>query len=188
MDTKRTTTSIALSVIIAFALAATPVRGKASCGFGIAPDYADINEIVMTQTGCGSTLTPGAPPSIECSKFWAGFEAGSNTEYSQFNLEHGVGDFHLAVTLDDARKVLRKDNFFLLNPPIQEVPTDTAVATISVWRCATTTSLNVYSSTQQAASPTDNQTQTLFDDLRSLIGHATKTRLDENPHKLFDAF
>jgi hypothetical protein len=180
--------SIILSILLTLLLAAVPTSIEAKCGFGIAPSYADIDEIVLTQTGCGSTLTPGTPITIECSKFWARFEAGTDTEYSQFNLEHSVGDFHLAATLADARKILQNDSFFLLNPPAQEVPTDVAVMTITVWRCATTTSLKVYSSFQQAAPPTDSETESLFNDLRILIANSQKTRLDESPHKLFDTF
>ncbi|HEY1975766.1 MAG TPA: hypothetical protein VGG89_04455 [Candidatus Baltobacteraceae bacterium] len=136
--------------------------------------------MIVTQTGCGSTLTPGTPDALRCSKFWVEFGKPDGTEYSQFNLENGVGDFHLSASVEDARKVLAADRFFELNPPAQQVPTDTALATVTVHRCATTVSLKIYSEPQ--ASPSDAQTNRLLDDLRKLVRMSTEKRLDTNPH------
>ena len=180
--------NMACMVALALLLFIPPTAAIASCGTGQIPGPGDVTDIIVTQTGCGSTLTPGPALNLDCSKFWFVLVKGSYVEYSQYNLENEVGDYSLANSLfSAARNILSVNDFFNLNPPPQKVPTDTALMAISVWYCSSERSIKVYSFPQVAPAP-EPQVAKLFSELRNLIAKAAKTKLDANPHDLPETF
>ncbi len=180
-----------IAVAITLIVFLIPMSAEAKCGYGLPPDYDDVTQVILTQTGCGSTLTPGSPLTLACSRYWAAFSDDLDTlpkevNYSQYNLENAVGAYRLAVSMVDAKRILNRNHFYALNPPVQDVPTDTAVATISVTRCAITTSLKVYMPPAKPA--IEPQVTTLFNDFRSLIANAAKKQITEKPEVPYDGF
>jgi hypothetical protein len=174
-----------------------PVAANAKCGTGNALSYGDIDAVMFTQNGCKSTIqdadvsalrSPARPrrwyvSAFDCSTFWVLFwnngREDVTTTYSQYNLKNAVGMFDLSATLDDARTLLDRDQFYDLNPDSLMI-TDTARAVLSVKRCGVITRIRSYNLPGSALGQ-DAPTVKLFDDFRALIAGASRERISSVP-------
>lgn len=179
-DVKRPLKMASFALMLSLLL--SPCAAVAKCGTGQPATYDDVDWVIISQTGCGSTLTPGTPDTLACSRFWTDFSVSSATEYSQFNLEKAKGTYQLSASLVDARKILERDDFYRLSPPGEPGLTDQTTATASVRRCGVATAVTLWASTSDPA------TMKLFDDFRALIGNSRKKMTDENPHIVNNIF
>jgi hypothetical protein len=168
-------------------LAALPLAANAGCGFGVQPDYGDIQSIALTHTGCGGWTPPEPSHTMDCSKYWATFSQDNDSEYSQYNMEGQVGYFILSVSFENARSVLVADRFLELNPVEQRAPTDTKLSTISVTYCSTVRSVKIYTS-PPAKPAADAPALKIFADLALLISDSKKRQVDPAPRILNDVF
>jgi hypothetical protein len=177
----------------------TPVAASSKCGTGNTPRYSDIDAVMFTQNGCkGRILDASASrlprnianvsqswfaPTFDCSTFWAFFRNNGRsdvpTTYSNFNLKKSVGLFNLSVSIDAARQLLSKDQFYDLDPGAFGI-TDTAWAVLSVARCGVITRIKTYNMGDKDEEQ-DPSTLRLFEDLRALIAGARKTMISSSP-------
>jgi hypothetical protein len=134
---------IVAALAVLFGISISPVDALARCESGEAPDYNDISDIDILQSGCGSTLTPGNPASFQCSRFWVSFSRGQRTLYSQYNLSEKMGTYVVGATLDAARNLLKRHDYYRLSPT-DEVPTDISWTVVAVKRCSVVTSIKFY--------------------------------------------
>ncbi|HYL28150.1 MAG TPA: hypothetical protein VEW74_09990 [Candidatus Nitrosotalea sp.] len=90
----------------------------------------------------GSTLTPGAPTSLPCSRYWATFDV-AKAVYVQFSLTSAIGTYQLELPLREMIQHLRAHHFYNL-APLDSAPSDIAETSIVVDRCGVTTIVKVY--------------------------------------------
>jgi len=162
---------------------------SAKCGSGLPLNYDDIQAVMFSQSGCGSTLGRRTVTSFECSDFHAFIGAGGRpqgwtipaiSEYVQYDLPGATGTYNLILSMSQVRNVLRKDSFFTISPP-DLVALDTAESVLSVKRCAVLTKVNIFDFRDAG----DAASRKLFDDVRALIKGAAKKLVSHKP-KTFD--
>jgi len=172
---------------IALALCAMlhPIAALANCRASSGPSYDDVDAILISQTGCGSTQAPGEPSSLACSKFWLMFSDYAVSTYSQYNLPGSVGTYKVAATIDQARMVLRHYAFFSLAPDAQRPPTDVASWSIWVQYCAVTRSVKVFDWPLGA----ESAMREMASAFRDILTHSARRQVSTSPQiytPLFD--
>jgi hypothetical protein len=179
---------VSLIAALVFITASVPAVASAKCDSTSPSSYDDIEAVMLAQNGCGGTVGSLSAPApawrlktrFECSAYWVLFrESGGNrfpTEYSQFNLKQSVGTYHVSATLDDAREILRRHNFFSLSPPGGYIA-DAAQAVLSVRRCAVITRIVIFTGSGNS----EASTAALFADLATLVETSSKVSISSAP-------
>jgi hypothetical protein len=172
-------------VIAVLLLASSTGLGLAKCASGSPPDYADIEAVMLKQTGCDGTLHPRKVSTFDCSMFYAFFWGPpvNDAQYAQYNLAGSVGTYRLGINLQRVVQVLKRDNFFTLSPPDAMV-TDTAESVLTVKRCAVVTRIRVFNVINGIITRVEPPTRRLFADLRRLIDQSPKARVSSKPTDL----
>ena len=173
-----------LGLITTLLLVVFPMTAAANCGTGQPLNYDDISAVLIQRDGCGIVRSSVPVEQFGCSRFWALFsnssavDAGAKPEasamYSQYNLRGSVGTYRLRSTLEEARAILRKGNFFALSP-VDSGP-DTGEATLTVKRCAVVTRIRA-SLMPETESPVSGVLVAII----GLVEGAAKTRLSALP-------
>jgi hypothetical protein len=179
----RTTTPLR-SFLVVLLIMFEPLLASANCGSSASPNYSDIDAILYKQNGCDSAIQePDASKqlhivsTLRCSTFWTLFwdpgRGAIPTTYSQYNLRNSIGTFHLSISLDDARRVLQKHNFFSLSSS-EGFVTDAARSTLAVRRCGVVTIVKSYNT---ALSQDDLTIRNVIEEFRALITVARAKRI-----------
>ena len=173
-----------LSLLAALLLVVAPATAAAACGTGRPMSYDDISAVLIQQNGCGIGRSSVPVEQFNCSRFWALFSNDSAVDagpkpvaeaiYSQYNLRGSVGTFRLSSTLQEARAILRKGNFFQLSPA--DAGPDTGEATLTVKRCAVVTRIRASQMPE-----TESPVSTVLAKIMGLVQDAAKTKLSASP-------
>ena len=164
------------AVLACFTIVCGVAPALASCDSGKAADYGDIISVMFERRGCGGLHPSPKNPALECSNYYLFFwniEPGAT--YSQYSKRSDHGTYRLDTTLEQAVDVLRKDDFFLLNPGEQLV-TDSRETVVTVKRCGVVTRLMMFPLPEF-----DARVNKLFADFDSLVEHAKKKQIDDSP-------
>ena len=157
-------------------IAITAGTAIAKCGPGGMPSYNDISQVVVFQSGCKSTLTPGPPISIGCSRYWAAFSYAGKSVYAQFNLPGSQGTYSVDLPLADIAQLLQDHHFYSLSPA-ELVPTDVAETSIAVRRCGVTTVVKIYDEQEGQ----ESEALALVAAINGRLGRAQKVRISREP-------
>jgi hypothetical protein len=165
-------------------LTVSTARAAATCGTGNPLSYDDVSAVLVQQDGCGVGRSPTAADRFFCSAFWTLFANDAAVEsgpkppgevvYTQYNLRDAVGTYRLTATLDQARAILKKRDFFDLSPA--DMGPNTSVVTITVKRCAVVTRVRASLVTE-----TESRMAGLLIDIMSLIEASGKAKISEKP-------
>jgi hypothetical protein len=118
-----------------------PAFALADCRNGAAPSYSDISAVMFERNGCGGFTHK--PDDLECSSYWVYFGKDFKTTYSQATKSIGRGAFSLDSSLQEAREVLRRHDFFNLAPP-DITASDIMESILTVRRCKVVTKVLMY--------------------------------------------
>jgi hypothetical protein len=158
--------ALALAILASSMAAASCQPGKMT--------YADIDAIRFTRQGCGG-LKRG-PAVLRCSTYWLFFATWNGyAMYDQYRKDVSPGDYRLAGTMDDARNILERHNFFNLVPRRTDL-TDIAESDVTVSRCKITTRMAAFPIAGE-----DPQILALFDDFEKFVSSAKRTRIGNAP-------
>jgi len=159
-------------VVCALLCAAGPAR--AACGSGT-PAYDDISAIMFERHGCGMPMPNHSKKELSCSVYWVFFSNDAQkATYSQYSLAER-GTFGIDASLDQAVAILRKHEFYLLNPREYNF-TDTRETVLTVRHCGVITRLLMYPRVGL-----DDAVFSLFRDIDTLVENSKKTKLSESP-------
>jgi hypothetical protein len=167
---------------LGFALSSCPVL--AECTNGAPPSYGDISSVMFERSGCGGFVHKTGD--LKCSGYWVYFGEHFKTTYSQQTKEVGRGAFVLDATLQEARDVLARHDFFSLVPPDWLV-TDISESIVSIRRCNIVTKLLMYPIVQSALDDGqvlpiggDSEVAALFADFDALVARSRKEKVSEH--------
>lgn len=172
-----------LSGIAAAAIIALPVIAEANCGTGPIT-YNDVSAIMLTSAYRPSDRGDDATrrvTHIADSTFWMliwedhGYEIESH--YSQYNLIGAVGSYNIHSKLAEVKKILRRNDFYRLNPADEPTLTDTPQTVLSVLRCSVVTRIIMYNDPDAQ----DQAAAKLFSDLREFIVTSKKAKTSNRP-------
>lgn len=165
-----------LAFATALVFAALPLTARATCGSGQPVAYGDISAVMFERRGCGGVPAKlRRPKDLGCSLFWVFItksDGGDDATYAQSDLPGQIGTFKLGLTLSDVRALLRKHEFFSLNPE-DATATDIRQSVLTVKHCGVVTRIMMYPRFVHA----DKATATLFAAFDAIVTRAAKRRL-----------
>jgi hypothetical protein len=188
---RRATLAFGFAVFVATVWFSTPGLAFGKCVSDRPVDYTDIDAVLYAvgyRTIDGDWKDADGyqpqrpadyqPTDMADSNFWTfwGLDR-SYGEYSQFSLKGQIGDFNLSANLHDIVKLLRRDRFYELSSPLDEI-TDTSYSVLTVRRCSVVTRIMVQNIDISRA---DAQTRKLFSDLQNLIKNSKKEQTSAAP-------
>jgi hypothetical protein len=190
-DTHGAVLLLVIFVVLTSTLFATPPAAFAQCVSMKPIDYSDIDAVLYT---VGYRAIDGAwkgsdgyqpqrpadyqPDEIRASNLWAFWKLSDDPgRYSQYSLQERTGYFRLLAPLGDVIKILRRDRFYELSPPLDEI-TDTSYSVLTVRRCSIVTRIMIPNADDSRA---DAATRKLFADFLRLINNTQKQRLSSDP-------
>ncbi len=177
-------TSTLRAALIALALLAGSAPALAMCNSSSPPDFNDITAIEFERNGCGD-IHPSdldTNPTLDCSHYWILFKKESpDAVYSQSSDRPDRGTYSVNITLPEVVDLLRRLDFFNLNPA-DDFTTDITDTVLTVRRCGVVTRLMMFPNGQDAV------TNELFTGIDGLLVNAKLTKTSSDPQTFGDGY